>query len=309
MTAPPVHRHSHHAMATLFEVFIAGEDAGFAAGAAQAAFDEIDRLEQELSRYRPNSDIARINNLPPGGETRVSADTFACLQLAHQYWQATGGAFDITLGALMDVWIAPDKSLRDPPAVEIEEAVRRSGMPLLTLDESTFLVGVGEHVPKIDPGAIGKGYAVDVCIELLRDWGVGSALVHGGTSSAAGYGRAWPVTASSFADPTRVLREFALDGLALSGSGVKKGRHIIDTRTHRPVAGRLAAWVCVPSATESDALSTAFMIMPVAEIAAFCADRADLQAIVSDDDGAAGERVLSFGMQSGGADGGSPGDR
>ncbi len=304
MSAPLLHRHSHHAMATLFEVFIADEDPMFAAGAAQAAFDEFDRLEQELSRYRPNSDIARINNLPPGGETRVSADTFACLQLAHQYWHTTNGAFDITMGALMDAWVAPDKSLRDPHAAEIEDAVRRSGMQLLTLDESTYLVGVGEYVPKIDPGAIGKGYAVDVCTELLRDWGVGAALVHGGTSSAAGYGRAWPVTASSFAEPRRVLREFVLDGLALSGSGVKKGRHIIDTRTHRPVAGRHAAWVCVPSATESDALSTAFMVMSAEEIAAFCAARTDMQAIVIDDGGAAGERVLRFGWGSGGVAGG-----
>jgi thiamine biosynthesis lipoprotein len=291
-------------MATLFEVLIAGEDPGFAAGAAQAAFDEIDRLEQELSRYRPNSDIARINNLPPGGETRVSADTFACLQLAQQHWKATNGAFDITMGALMDAWVAPDKSLRNPEAAEVEEAVRTSGMSLLTLDEATYLVGVGEHVPRIDPGAIGKGYAVDVCIDLLREWGVGAALVHGGTSTAAGYGRAWPVTASSFAEPAHVLREFILDGMALSGSGVKKGRHIIDTRTHRPVAGRHAAWVCVASATESDALSTAFMVMSPDEIAAFCASRNDLRAIVIDDDGASGERVVSYGWGSGGSAGG-----
>lgn len=304
MSVLPVRRHSHHAMATLFEVFIADEDPVFAAGAAQAAFDEIDRLEQELSRYRPNSDIARINNLPPGGETRVSADTFACLQLAHHYWKATNGAFDITMGALMDAWVAPDKSLRDPDDLAIDDAVRRSGMQLLTLDEATYLVGVGEHVPKIDPGAIGKGYAVDVCIELLRDWGVGAALVHGGTSSAAGYGRAWPVTASSFAEPHRVLHEFMLDGLALSGSGVKKGRHIIDTRTHQPVAGRQAAWVCVPSATESDALSTAFMVMSAAEIAAFCAVRTDMRAIVIDDGGESGEQVLNYGLGSVGPAGG-----
>jgi thiamine biosynthesis lipoprotein len=287
-------------MATLFEVFIAGEDPGFASGAAQAAFDEIDRLEQELSRYRPNSDIARINNLPPGGETRVSADTFACLQLAQQYWKDTNGAFDITMGALMDAWVAPDRSLKNPDAREVDEATLRSGMHLLTLDEETYLVGVGDHVPRIDPGAIGKGYAVDACIELLREWGVGAALVHGGTSTAMGFGHAWPVTASSFADPSRVLREFTLDGMALSGSGVKKGRHIIDPGTHQPAVTRHAAWVCVASATESDALSTAFMVMSAEEIAAFCESRRDVRAIVIEDDGASGEWVISYGWGSGG---------
>ena len=133
---------------------------------------------------------------------------------------------------------------------------------------------------------------------------VGAALVHGGTSSAAGYGRGWTVTASSFAEPDRVLREFVLDGTALSGSGVKKGRHIIDTRTHRPVAGRNAAWVSVASATESDALSTAFMVMSAAEIAAFCEKRNDIRAIVINDDVTSGERVFSYGWGSGDPDAG-----
>jgi thiamine biosynthesis lipoprotein len=217
-----IHRSQHQAMATIFEVLIAGEDADFASQASRAVFEEIDRLEQELSRYRPNSDVSRINNLPPGGETRVSADTFECLQMARQYWRETHGAFDITLGALMDCWVAPDHSLRSPDHAAVEEAVRRCGMDLLMLDEATFLVGVGAYVPMIDPGAIGKGFAVDRCIELLKEWGVGAALVHGGTSTAAGYGRAWPVSISSFLRPEEILHQVHLDGNAVSGSGIRK---------------------------------------------------------------------------------------
>jgi FAD:protein FMN transferase len=301
---PTIHRYRHHAMATVFEVLIANEEPDFAAQATQAVFDEIDRLEQELSRYRPNSDIARINNLTPGGTTRVSADTFACLQLAQQYGKVTGGAFDITMGALMDCWIAPDKTLRTPSDGDVAMAAARCGMDLLILDDASHLVGVGDHVPRIDPGAIGKGYAVDVCLDLLIEWGVGAALMHGGTSTAAGYGHAWQVTASSFIDPGRVLREVMLDGMALSGSGVKKGRHIIDPRTCRPVAGRNAAWVCTGSATASDAFSTALMVMTDDEIARFCGTHDDVRAIVIDDAGATGERVVSYGWESGASGGG-----
>jgi thiamine biosynthesis lipoprotein ApbE len=86
--------------------------------------------------------------------------------------------------------------------------------------------------------------------------------------------------------------------MALSGSGVKKGRHIIDPRTHRPVDRRNAAWVCVSSATESDALSTAFMVMNEEEIAALCAKRTDVQAVVIDPaDRPEKERVISFGWE------------
>jgi FAD:protein FMN transferase len=303
-TGPVIHRFGHHAMATLFEVLIANEEPDFAGQAAQAAFDEIDRLEQELSRYRPNSDIARINNLPPRGETRVGADTFACLQLAQQFWRQTGGAFDITMGALMDCWVAPDKSLLTPSDDEAAVAAARCGMDLLLLDEATYLVGVGDHVPRIDPGAIGKGYAVDVCLDLLIEWGVGAALIHGGTSTVGGYGHAWPVTASSFIAPDRVLREVTLDGMALSGSGIRKGRHIIDPRTCRPVVGRNAAWVCTASATASDAISTAFMVMNDDEIARFCGAYGDVRAIVIDDAGASAERVISYGWGSGASGGG-----
>lgn len=298
-TDPVIHRFGHHAMATVFEVLIADEESAFAAQAAQAAFDEVDRLEQDLSRYRPNSDITRINNLPAGGTAQVSADTFACLQLAQLYWRKTGGAFDITMGALMDCWIAPDKSLFTPTDAEIAGAAARCGMDLLTLDESTHTVRIGDHVPCIDPGAIGKGYAVDVCLDLLLEWGVDAAFMHGGTSTAAGYGRAWPVTASSFMHPERVAREMMLDGMALSGSGIRKGRHIIDPRTCRPVAGRNAAWVCLPSATASDALSTALMVMTADEIAALATALGEMRALVMEPgEGPEGERVISYGWES-----------
>ncbi len=93
-----LNRYEHRAMATLFEILIANEDPSFAGGTAHAAFGEIDRLEQELSRYVANSDVSRINNLSPHGSLRVSLDTFHCLRLSMQYWEETGGAFDVTWG-------------------------------------------------------------------------------------------------------------------------------------------------------------------------------------------------------------------
>ncbi len=258
-------------MATVFEVLIAGEDAEFAEGASRAAFEEIDRLELELSRYLPNSDVTRINNLSPGGTTRVGLDTFRCLELSIQYSRETAGAFDVTLGAWMDCWVAKDKSLLHPTPEILQRARRRSGLDLLDLDPRGMSVHVGSCVPCIDLGAIGKGYAVDRAVELLKEWGITSSLVHGGSSSAFGFGNfpdnlGWPVSITHPGDPSRFLENIQLRETGLGGSGVRKGMHIIDPRKGEPAQGRLATWYCSTSATKSDAVSTALMIMTPWEI-------------------------------------------
>jgi FAD:protein FMN transferase len=278
-------RYRHRAMATVFEIMIADEDPAFSAGAARAAFEEIDRLEQDLSRFSGNSDIVRINNLPPGGSVRVGLDTFACLRLSRLYWQETGGAFDITLGALMQCWVGRDMSLLRPPPEAVEQAKARSGMQLLELDEATMTVRAGDSVPIVDLGGVGKGYAVDQAAGLLKEWGVTSALVHGGTSSVYGYGeyeggKGWPVTLSHPLHPSEVFKKVLLKGEGLGGSGIGKGRHIIDPRRAVPVEGRRAAWVSSESATKSDALSTACMVMTREEIARIIAADSRTWAVV-----------------------------
>jgi len=283
-------RYQHRAMATSFEILIANEDPSFAEGAAYAAFEEIDRLEQDLSRYAANGDVARINDLTPHGRVRVSVDTFRCLRLSVTYWEETGGAFDVTLGALMECWVGKDKSMLHPSAGEIDRARERSTMNSLELDESTMTVRVGKTVPLIDLGAIGKGYAVDRAAELLQEWGVSSALVHGGTSSVYAFGllghrRGWPVTISDPGRPSIILERFVLANEGLGGSGIKKGRHIIDPRSAQPVGGRRGAWVVSDSATRSDALSTACMVMAVEEITRCIGRDPHLRAVVVEGDG------------------------
>ena len=102
IAVPGAHRFSHEAMATLFEIVCAGGDRAYARQAAQAAFDLIDRLERELSRFIENSDISRINALPAGEACAVCPWTMECLQIARQAWVETGGAFDVSIGSGME---------------------------------------------------------------------------------------------------------------------------------------------------------------------------------------------------------------
>jgi thiamine biosynthesis lipoprotein len=257
-----VHRFSHEAMATVFEVHCVHEDARYARQAADAAFALVDRLEQELSRFVANSDVSRINSLAAGGATRVSPTTLECLAIARHLYHVTHGAFDVSIG---------------------------TGLDALELDPETYSVHSRREELRLDLGAIGKGYAVDRVAELLGEWEVRNALVHGGFSSVLALEappgqEGWPLSLSA-PDDGRILARLEARRLALGASGSRKGEHIRDPRTGRP-AGERAVWVSVPRedtaggspTAVADALSTACMLLSEQEIRNLCRDGPGLEA-------------------------------
>ena len=285
-----VRRFSHEAMATVFEVHAVHPDARYAAQAAQAAFDLADRLEGELSRFRANSDIGRVNELSAGGSTSVSPSAMECLVIARHVFDLTGGAFDVSIG---------------------------TGLASLELDPDSFMVGATRSGVRIDLGGIGKGYAVDLMAELLEEWGLDLALVHGGFSSLLALDApadldGWPFTLSDPAEPSRVLARLSVSQTALGASGLRKGDHIVDPRTGRPASGRRAAWVAVPrpevagaeagndagprvaATAVADALTTAFMLLSPGEIGTLCEQSPGLEAwiLLEPAGGAQGEASL-----------------
>jgi len=273
-------RFSHFAMATEFELYIFGIDAEYAGQASQAAFAELDLLENVLSRFLPNSDISRINHLQPGQHLIIGPDAMACLKASFRHYLETQGAFDITVGALYACWLNADKSLRHPSEEEIEAAGRKTGLHHLFFDEANFLVAKEVAGLQIDLGAFGKGYAVDKMAEVLAEWGIETALIHGGASSvyARGGEGGWQTTISHPLDHSRILRGIALKEMAISGSGLQKGSHIIDPLHGRPAQTHLAAWAIAPDAAASDALSTAFMVMSTKQIESYCKDHPQVAA-------------------------------
>jgi thiamine biosynthesis lipoprotein len=282
---PNIHRISHGAMATTFEIIVQHEDEAYARGAANAAFAELDRIERDLSRYIENSDVARTNNLPAGRPLPLSLDTFGCLALSARMYAETGGAFDVTVGLLVDCWRDEDKKPRVPSPQELQFACEHTGMELILLDEATHALALTRSPVRVDLGGIGKGYAVDRMAELLRQWSIDRALIHGGYSSVlaldAPEGTAgWPVTLSHPADRRRTLARLAMQRISVGASGLEKGRHIIDPRTGRPAEGKLAAWSIAPDAGPADALSTAFMLMTLDEIRDYCTNHREVRGLV-----------------------------
>jgi len=301
---PGMQRFSHEAMATTFEVIILHEDARYAQQAGRAAFDELDRLEAELSRFIENSDISRINNLAPKRSLRVGLDAFECLQISTRIYDETNGAFDITIGSLLGCWLNEDKTVHTPSQQHLNLARERTGIHLLELDEAEHTVQVPGNPVQIDLGGIGKGYAVDRMAELLRDWSIDTAVIHGGYSSvlaldAPSKTKGWPLTLSNPLNRKQTLAGLHLQGRALSGSGLQQGRHIIAPRTARPVEGKRAAWACAPDAATADALSTTFMVMNPDEVKGYCSNHPDtLAMIVLEDQGEEiqKDRILRFGL-------------
>jgi thiamine biosynthesis lipoprotein len=300
---PEAHRFAHQAMATTFEVIIQYEDRSYAQQAARAAFDEVDRLEGHLSRFLETSDVTRINHLPAGEPVQLSLDTFECLRISAEISADTGGAFDVTVGFLVDCWIDKEKKMsRTPSAEELQFARAHTGMDLILFDEPTHAVALTVSPVRVDLGGVGKGYAVDRMAEVLREWSIDRALIHGGFSSVlaldAPQGMAgWPVTLSHPKDRRHTLARVELAGFSVSGSGVEKGRHIIDPRTGAPAEARIATWSLAPEAARADALSTAFMVMTPDEVKDYCADHPKVRAllIVPGQEAGSAERIMPMG--------------
>ena len=282
-------RFSHAAMATVFEVHCVHADAGYAGQAAYAAFAVVDRLELELSRFVANSDVARINTLAAGQTTPVSPSTMECLEIARRLFDLTGRVFDVSIG---------------------------SGLESLDLMPDGFAVRARADGVRLDLGGIGKGYAVDRMAEVLEEWEIHHALVHGGFSSVLALEappdrEGWPLTLSASGPGNHgVLARVSARQMAFSASGAQKGAHILDPRSGRAVQDR-AAWAVLPRRVESDAwdgwpdaarspaafaegLSTAFMILPMDEVAALCRRVPGLEAWLLPEPAEGGSRTAAL---------------
>lgn len=280
---------ARHAMATRFELVLHGKDEAGLRAAGEEALEEIARLEDELSYFRPTSQIYRLNQEAAQQPVRITPWLFRLLQHARQLTQETHGAFDITVAPLMRCWGFYQQEGRVPEPAALAEARACVGMHLVELNAADSTVRFTRAGVELDLGSIGKGCAVERAGELLREAGVTSALLHGGTSTVLAIGAppdaaGWKIgldhpashdgttpnanleTPSSPAPLATVkLRDESLSVSAVWGKSFtaadKSYGHVIDPRTGQPTEGALLAAIVLPSATESDALSTMLLTL------------------------------------------------
>jgi len=269
------------AMATRFEIVLYGADPSRLRAAGEEALAEIERLDRQLSFYRADSDVSWINAHAAREPVKVEPGLFALLRLARQIHGDTDGAFDITVAPLMKAWGLAGGAGRVPSDREIADALECVGMSRVRLQEADSTVFFERDGIQIDLGAIGKGYAIDRAVETLRANAIESALIHGGTSTLYGLGsppgaQAWRVAVrgdtplyppSARGKGHRVidLCDSSLSVSAVHGkSFVHDNRlygHVIDPRSGRPSDRAALAAVWGPLAAETDALSTALLVL------------------------------------------------
>lgn len=268
-------RVSRVSMGTEFQVILAGSDAERLRTAGNDALDEVERLEERLSHYRPDSEICDLNLRAPYGPVLLEPSLFKLLSRALELSHATEGAFDPTAGALVRCWgfFRGRGSTPDPEAVG--EALDRTGYHLVELNAAERTARFRREGVQLHLGAIGKGCAVDLAAAALRELRIESALIHGGTSTVYALGappgrEGWDVGLCHPSDRGARLGVIRLRDRALSTSGDyeqffevggRRFSHILDPRTGFPAQGTRSATVLAESAADTDALSTAAFVL------------------------------------------------
>jgi thiamine biosynthesis lipoprotein len=286
---------ARNAMATRFEFVLVGSDSTHLRAVAEEAFTEIERIEGQLSLYRASSEIAQVNARAGREPVRVSPPVLNLLLRARELWEFTDGLFDITVAPLVRCWGFMKGSGALPEDAAVEEARALVGMQNVILDENRSTVEFARPGMMLDLGSIGKGYALDLAVSLLRDNEIENALLHGGTSTVCALGcdsdgTPWNVAVEKPSIPqvapepnlTRIfqLRDAALSVSAPSGKAFEsEGKvygHVINPRTGRPAKDAYIGCAIVSNATDSDALSTAVLLGEDKDLSKMSANWPDL---------------------------------
>lgn len=261
--------------------------------AAAGAFELMESLEAELSRFVPESEVSLMNAIAATRPVPVSATLAELLEASRRAWEVTRGAFDPTVGPLMQAWGFWGGGARVPDDDEIEQLLRCRGMDLIELDGETGLVSFARPGVSFDPGAIGKGLIVDRLVAHLRAAGVEDGAVLSGRSTLVVWGSApdggpWRVGVANPRSPDEPLLELRVAPGAVSTSAAYERRvsvegvdygHVIDPRTGRPSSRSLGVTVWTPNSMSGDVASTALFVLGREEGEEILGDLAPISAI------------------------------
>ncbi|HVT30451.1 MAG TPA: FAD:protein FMN transferase [Lacipirellulaceae bacterium] len=305
-----VHR---RAMACEFEVQLAANRNDNSMEHVFEALDLVESIESQLTVYRDDSEVIRINLRAAREPVKIEERLFALLQQARRLHRETNGALDITSGPLSDVWGFSRREGRIPSDDQIADALRRVGMQHVILDETEKTIAFAQPGLSVNFNSMGKGYALDRMAERLAEYEIDDYLLHGGKSSILARGTqpastaaGWRVGIRHPLRPAERLAELILHNEALSTSGagtqffIRRGRrygHILDPRSGYPAKGLYSATVMAPIAAEAEGLSTAFYVMGPERVSEFCIARPEIAALLVAPGEREGDiRLIAFGL-------------
>jgi thiamine biosynthesis lipoprotein len=265
-------------MGTVFRIELYAEDKDAAERAVAAAFKRIDDINAIASDYLPESELSRLNREPADKAVPVSADLFALISRSVDTAKQTDGAFDITATYAVQQWRRAKRQKQLPTAEQTAKAIAMTDWKALRLDEKKLTVTKLKEGLLLDLGGIGKGYAADAALAVLKSRGFTQALVAGSGDLAIGDAPpgqpGWKVALRTFENPEENDRliHVTLSRCGCSTSGDlhqfleldgKRYSHIVNPRTGLGLTDRIACTVIAPDATTSDALATGMCVLGV----------------------------------------------
>jgi FAD:protein FMN transferase len=268
---PPLVHKTKYVMGTVYEIAAYDPSPAHVSQAIDKAFNEIVRLDEVLSNFKPESELSRLNRNGHFHPVKVSADLYTVIAESDKYSRLSGGKYDITVAPFVDMWKAAllgDRVASEAEQQKLRACVGYEKIQLTPPDTVEF------HSPcmRLDVGSIGKGYAVDRAVDVLRAEGIQDALLVAGQSSIYGMGAppgksAWEVhlrDPSGHVDPVVMLHDNSVstaEQTPASLLGNETAGHIIDPANGKPLQTKYAFSIVAKTGTASDALSTTLLLL------------------------------------------------
>ncbi|OHB97301.1 MAG: hypothetical protein A2Z58_02770 [Planctomycetes bacterium RIFCSPHIGHO2_12_42_15] len=266
-------------MGTFAEVSIYSSDEKTAGKAIEGALDEMERMDRIMSNYKNDSELSKVNKKAAKSPVPCNAELLDVIEQSQYYSELSGGAFDITVSPIVALWGFFSEKGHVPPDKEIERLLPAVSYKNIVIDRGNNpkkpgTVFLKNMKTQIDLGAIGKGYAVDKALEIIRKCGIDNGCINlGGNIYVLGtpFGKnAWKIGVQHPRDGNEILGYLELENEATATSGDyerffefkgKRYSHIINPQTGRPVSGTIATTIVAPTGTAVDALSTIVFVL------------------------------------------------
>lgn len=278
-----------YVMGTVFEIAVYDSASEHASASIDKAFQEVVRIDDVLSNYNPESALSRLNRSAHFHAERVPPDLYRFVEQSLQFSKLSGGKFDLTVGPLVNLWkaaLAGDSMPSPDQQDQARSCVGYEKIELTPPDQITF----HSSCLQLDPGSIGKGYAVDRAAEILRSEGIRDALINAGGSTLVAMGSppgqaAWRI---QLRDPSNRITPYVLlkdqsvstsEQTPRSVLGRDSAGHIIDPDTGRPLDSLFAVSVVASTGALSDGFSTTLLLLGPKQGKALVSRMPDVSAI------------------------------